>query len=537
MIERLHLSPRHCEEIEALLHKHLPDVEVWAYGSRVNVRSHDGSDLDLVLRGPKLAEIDTSRIADFIEALQDSTIPFLVEARDWARLPESFHHEVEREHVVMVEREDRDVGRGWRKATLGELGEVNRGRSRHRPRNAQYLYGGPYPFVQTGDIKASGGRVTTHSQTYSEAGLAQSRLWPANTMVITIAANIAETAVLTYPACFPDSVIGFIADESKCDVRFVEYMFRFLKSKLQHENVGTGSVQDNINLQTFDQLRFLLPPLSEQRAIAHILGTLDDKIELNRRMNETLEAMARALFKSWFVDFDPVRAKMAGRDTGLPQDLADLFPDRMVESELGKIPEGWEVKALDEIAVFQNGLALQKHRPQTNEERLPVVKIAQLRSGKTDSGEWATSNIRPECIIRDGDVVFSWSGSLMVTVWCSGRAALNQHLFKVTSTRFPKWFFLNNVRSHLADFQTIAAGKATTMGHIKRHHLSDAVCIVPDSRLLAAADGPLSTIFERSLSANIQSRTLAALRDALLPRLVSGELRVRDAASSPGGVE
>ena len=270
-------------------------------------------------------------------------------------------------------------------------------------------------------------------------------------------------------------------------------------------------------------------PLPEQRAIAHILATLDDKIELNRRMNETLEAMARALFKSWFVDFDPVRAKMEGRDTGLPQHIADLSPDRLVESELGEIPEGWEVSPLDEIAVFQNGLALQKYRPQVNEKRMPVVKIAQLRSGKTDSGEWATSNIRPECIIDDGDVVFSWSGSLMVTVWCSGRAALNQHLFKVTSKRFPKWFFLHNVRSHLPDFQTIAAGKATTMGHIKRHHLSDAKCTVPDSCLLAAANGPLAAMFERSVSANIQSRTFVALRDTLLPKLISGELRVKDA--------
>ena len=220
----------------------------------------------------------------------------------------------------------------WLEVRLADLGEVNRGRSRHRPRNANRLYGGPYPFIQTGDIKASGGRITSHSQTYSEAGLVQSRLWPTNTMAITIAANIAETAILSYPACFPDSVIGFVADESKCDVRFVEYLFRRLKDKIQHENVGTGSVQDNINLQTIDQLRLLVPPLAEQRAIAHVLGTLDDKIELNRRMNETLEEMARALFKSWFVDFDPVRAKMEGRWRrgeslpGLPADLYDLFP-------------------------------------------------------------------------------------------------------------------------------------------------------------------------------------------------------------------
>ena len=293
--------------------------------------------------------------------------------------------------------------------------------------------------------------------------------------------------------------------------------------------INVGAVFDSLKCADIPGFRLLIPFLPEQRAIAHILGTLDDKIELNRRMNETLEAMARALFKSWFVDFDPVRAKMAGRDTGLPKHLADLFPDRLVESEVGEIPEGWEVMALDTIADFRNGLALQRYRPQTRYERLPVVKIAQLRSGKTDSGEWATSDICPEFIIDDGDVVFSWSGSLMVMVWCSGRAALNQHLFKVTSTRFPKWSFLHNVRSHLANFQTIAAGKATTMGHIKRHHLSDAMCTVPDSRLLAAADGPPSAIFERSLSANIQSRTLASLRDTLLPKLISGEIRLRDA--------
>ena len=254
------------------------------------------------------------------------------------------------------------MGGEWREVKLGELGEVDRGRSRHRPRNAPELYGGPYPFVQTGDIKTSGGRITSHTQTYNEVGLAQSRLWPANTMVITIAANIAETAILTYPACFPDSVVGFVSNESKCDVRFIEYQFRVLRSKLQHENVGTGSVQDNINLRILDELRFPLPPLPEQRAIAHILGTLDDKIELNRRMNETLEEMARALFKSWFVDFDPVRAKTEGRWRpgeslrGLPAEHYDLFPDRLVPSELGDIPEGWGVGVLaNEVQILSGG--------------------------------------------------------------------------------------------------------------------------------------------------------------------------------------
>ncbi|MBT7743365.1 MAG: restriction endonuclease subunit S, partial [Opitutae bacterium] len=178
----------------------------------------------------------------------------------------------------------------WGTVPFNDLGEVNRGRSRHRPRYAEHLYGGPYPFIQTGDIRESGGRITSHSQTYSEEGLKQSRLWPAGTMCITIAANIAETAILSYPACFPDSVVGFIADDEKCHVRFVEYTFRHIKRLIQAE--ASGSVQDNINLGTLSRLEIPLPPLPEQKAIAHVLGSLDDKIELNRRMNETLEGMA-----------------------------------------------------------------------------------------------------------------------------------------------------------------------------------------------------------------------------------------------------
>ena len=226
------------------------------------------------------------------------------------------------------------------------------------------------------------------------------------------------------------------------------------------------------------------PTISEQRAIAGVLRPLDDRIELNQRMNETLEAMARALFKSWFVDFDPVRAKMEERDPGLPPDIADLFPDRFVESELGEIPEGWNVLPLDEIAVFRNGLALQRFRPADNEEWLPVLKIAQLRRGSTDGVERARASIAPEFVVDDGDIVFSWSGSLELRIWTGGRAALNQHLFKVSSGSYPEWFVFRCVESHLRAFRAIAAGKATTMGHIKREHLREARCVCAEPRFI-----------------------------------------------------
>ena len=550
MVEGLHLSSRHREEIVALLHKHLPGVEVWAYGSRVNGQSHEGSDLDLVLRGAQLAETDTSRLADFIETLQDSTIPFLVEARDWARLPKSFHSEIEREHVVLVAASGeafagRNAAAGktiasspttswlyhptfpqhWKPRPLHSFAEWVNGLAF---RKIQFSSTGK-PIIKIAEIKGGiSGQTKFTNQTFDDSV----RLQPGDLLFSW--SGQPETSIDAFwwrgPEGWLNQHVFRVTPTNGIDTTFFYYLLRYLNPNFigiarNKQTTGLG----HVTKRDLKNIEAASPSLPEQRAIAHILGTLDDKIELNRRMNETLEAMARALFKSWFVDFDPLRAKMEGRVSGLPQHLADLFPDRLVDSELGEIPEGWEVLPLDEIAAFQNGLALQKYRPQVNEERLPVVKIAQLRSGKTDSGEWATSNIRPKFIIDDGDVVFSWSGSLMVTVWCSGRAALNQHLFKVTSTQFPKWFFLHNVRSHLADFQTIAAGKATTMGHIKRHHLRDAMCTVPDRRLLAAADGPLAAMFKRSVSANIQFHTFAALRDTLLPKLISGELEVKDA--------
>ena len=325
----------------------------------------------------------------------------------------------------------------------------------------------------------------------------------------------------------------FIIVRGRSEVTDTEYAFYATRSDLVRgyaisQMTGTSGRQ-RVPADSLAHLDVAVPPLSEQRAIAHILGTLDDNIELNRRMNETLGAMAGALFKSWFVDFDPVRAKVEGQDTGLPQDIADLFPDRFVDSEIGELPEGWVVVPLDEIGRFQNGLALQKFRPAPNEERLPVVKIAQLRVGEANSGEWASTAIKPECIIGDGDVLFSWSGSLLVKTWCGGRAALNQHLFKVTSESYPKWFYLHSLLSHLPAFRGIAQDKATTMGHIRRHHLTEALCVAPPDGVIARLSDPFSCLLERQVANELSRRTHVALRDTLLPKLVSGEIRVPDA--------
>lgn len=345
-------------------------------------------------------------------------------------------------------------------------------------------------------------------------------------------------------------------DESVVLPRYAYYALQemYLSGRAAlYENHSTGI--SNFQFEYFlDHELVYLPDISEQRAIVHILGSLDDKIELYCRMNKTLEAMARAFFKSWFVDYDPVidnalkvgkpipdellekaerrremldRAQLEGRSAGLPDHLAQLFPDEFEDSELGWIPKGWKLRGLDEIANYQNGLVLQKYPPE-GKDSLPVIKIAQLRRGNMKGADHVCSNIPNEYVVEDGDVLFAWSGSLMVDIWCGGRGALNQHIFKVTSTQYPKWFYYYWLKHYLPIFQGIAADKATTMGHIQRHHLSEVKVIVPPPVLLEQMNRFLSPILDKIVYNRIEVRTLASIRDVLLPKLISGELRVKD---------
>ena len=359
MVEGLHLLPRHRKEIVALLHKHIPGVEVWAYGSRVNGRSHDGSDLDLVLRGPQLAEIDASQLAEITEVLREATVPFLIEARDWARLPKSFHREIEREHVVLVagsgEAVREEFGIGGERIYC-RLEDCMAAIIDYRGKTPRKTSSG-IPLITAKVVK--GGRIKTPTEfiAIEDYDFWMRRGIPRlGDVLITTEAPLGEVAQLCQQrVALAQRLILLRGKSEVLDNRFLKFLMQSAPVQHQLHARATGTTVLGIKQKELRQIGLALPPLPEQRAIAHILGTLDDKIELNRRMNETLEAMARALFKSWFVDFDPVRAKMAGRNTGLPQDLADLFPARLVESELGEIPEGWEVKVLAECTDLTMG--------------------------------------------------------------------------------------------------------------------------------------------------------------------------------------
>ena len=267
------------------------------------------------------------------------------------------------------------------------------------------------------------------------------------------------------------------------------------------------------------QYPVFLPSLDEQKRIAGVLGAFDDKIELLQKQNTTLENMAKALFKSWFVDFDVVHAKQQGQPKAavmqqyhLTEELYNLFPSSFEPSALGPIPTGWQVKPLSQIATFLNGLALQKYPANDNINYLPVIKIAELRNGLSTSSDSASCDIPAEYIVYNGDILFSWSGSLMVKIWPGKKGALNQHLFKVSSLEYPKWFYYMWIKYHLPFFQEIAADKATTMGHIQRKHLDQALVCIPKN--LNIYTRYFASLIDKQILNNKQIQTLTEMRDA-----------------------
>jgi len=256
---------------------------------------------------------------------------------------------------------------------------------------------------------------------------------------------------------------------------------------------STGSVVSHLNMKDIREFEVQLPPLPEQKAIANILSSLDDKIDLLHRQNKTLEAMAETLFRQWFIE---------------------------------EASEDWEEVALSQIANFLNGLAYQKHPPKNAIDKLPVLKIKELSNGISESSDWATSEVKPEYIIENGDVIFAWSASLMVKVWNGEKCILNQHLFKVTSTEYPKWFYLMWCKHHLDEFISISSSHATTMGHIKRSDLDAAMVLVPSDDELKIMSEKMTPILNKQIGIAKQIKTLEKLRDNLLPKLMSGEVRV-----------
>ena len=542
MTDRLDLPRRYRNQLEALLREHLPDVEVWAYGSRVNGRSHEGSDLDLVLRSPTLEPLGEG-FFDLLEAIEKSNIPILIQAHDWARLPKSFHQEIEREHVVLVEREEWNSvdTKEWLEVTLGDCAMIN---------DATYSPKEAWPFINyldTGNITMN--RVSKVQ--YLVAGRdkipsrARRKVTPSAILYSMVRPNQRHFGLMkSIPENFLAST-GFAVLRGRDSLADTEFLYWYLAQ--QHVVEYLHSIAENstsaypsIRTSDLEQLILKLPPLPEQRAIAHILGTLDDKIELNRRMNETLEEMARALFKSWFVNFDPARAKMEGRWRrgeslpGLPAEHYDLFPDRLVASELGEIPKGWEVKALDELT----------RKPQygyTESAKDAPIGPKFVRITDINKKAWIEWELVPHCEITEEDFgkYRLYKNDILIARMADPghgcmieedqQAVFASYLirFRPLQKRYAR-FLQYWLRSDAYWELVQERGAGTTRLSLNAKVLSVFPLVVPTNPLLDQFGDQMSSLRSRVVSNTKESYALAAQRDALLPKLVSGELNVDD---------
>ena len=311
------------------------------------------------------------------------------------------------------------------------------------------------------------------------------------------------------------------------DLRFLFYLL----GSLELRRTAIGSAQPLMTQGGLKALRTPVPPLAEQKAIAAVLGALDDKIELNRRMNATLEAMARALFQSWFVDFDPVRAKLDGRKPdGLDKPTAALFPAAFQESPIGPIPKGWATLPLYDLATYVNGAAYTAFQPNGEGRGLPIIKIAELKAGVTDQTKYSDVQMPEKYRLRTGDILFSWSGnpdtSIDTFVWSHGAAWLNQHIFRVDPHHDEERSFVLATLKYLRPvFAEIARNKQTTgLGHVTAGDMQRLLIVKPDAPVLSAWDHQADPLFGAIFRNTMEAQTLAAIRDTFLPKLLSGEL-------------
>ena len=401
----------------------------------------------------------------------------------------------------------------WKAAKLDGLGFVGRGKSRHRPRNAAFLYGGPYPFFQTGDIKAASFYLTGYLQTYSEEGLAQSKLWKPGTLCITIAANIAESAILGIEGCFPDSVVGFVADPDKVDVRFIKYCMDTLK--LQMQSVSHGTTQDNLSLDKLLTFDFRVPPLPVQRRIAGVLSAYDELIENNQRRIQILETIARALYREWFVEF-----RFPGHER-LPR----------VASRFGDIPKGWEIKKVGDIAenIRRNVPKgdLDVPRPYVGLEHIPRRSLA------LDAWEMTTELGSNKLEFKKGEVIFGKIRPYFHKVSVSPFDGVCSADTIVIRARRPEdyAFMVACVSSDAFVAHASATANGSKMPRANWDVLEKYEVVIPQGKVIRHFSALLVGILAQEQMLMFQIHNLRRTRDLLLPRLISGQMVLADTAA------
>ena len=520
------VRPADLDTVRCILREQVPDLEVHAFGSRVAWNARETSDLDLALMTAEPLGID--RTARLRAAFTDSDLPFRVDIVDWATASESFRQRILENHVALCA--DRAE---WPIRRFEELLD-------EPVRNGIYKtkehHGHGVKIVNMGEIFA---HPRLHAVPMRRVALSESEierfaikkgdlLFARRSLVAEGAGKCCVVLDVDEPTAFESSIIRARPAATQSDPLYLYYFFCSPSGLHCLDTIRRQVAVAGITGRDLSELEVPAPPLPEQRAIAHILGTLDDKIELNRRMNATLEAMMRALFKSWFVDFGPVWAKMEGRETGLPKDTADLFPDRLVESELGGIPEGWTVGTLGDIATSpRKGID-----PKTVDESTPYLGLEHIPRRCVALADWGTAGsvASNKSSFEKGDILF---GKLRPYFHKVGIAPVNGICstdILVLKPRTPRWSMFVLACTSSAEFVNYTSQTAigTKMPRTSWQIMSGYELCQPTDVLAREFQQVVTPMVERIVSNVLESRLLGVLREALLSKLVSGELRVNE---------
>jgi type I restriction enzyme S subunit len=427
---------------------------------------------------------------------------------------------------------DRSAPSGWRWTALSDVARLETGHTPSR-KHPEY-WDGDVPWIGIKDATENHGRVIDDTyQHTNELGIANSsaRILPTHTVCLSRTASVGYVVVMGRPMATSQDFVNWVCSES-LDYRYLKYVL--LAEQEAFLRFASGTTHQTIYFPEVKAFHVCLPSIREQRAIAHILGTLDDKIELNRQVNETMEAIARALFKSWFVDFDPVRAKAEGRNTCLPKHIADLFPDSFEDSELGEIPKGWHVGTLGSVAEHPR----RGFQPSEIDASTPYIALEHMPRRSIALSEWGTADglESNKFKFKEGEILFGKLRPYFHKVGVAPVDGVCSTDIVVIAPRAEKWFgfVLGHVSGAAFVEHTNAASTGTKMPRTNWADMARYSVVLPPDQIAKTFTEQIRLTVFRIIDSIHQSKTLAALRDTLLPKLISGELRVKQAKKIVG---
>lgn len=526
------MSPEHLKVVEEILHKNLPSgVAVWVFGSRVSWTTSDSSDLDLALEG----DIDNDTILALEMAFEESSLPYTVDIIDLDQVSDNFRRIVDAQKVIFPIIKDRsNTENNWHMASLKEVVDLRISGVDKKTKNGEQ----PVRLCNYTDVYNNSfinADIDFMTATATEHEIFKCLLSDGDVIITKDSEKYNDIGV---PALvrgdIPNLVCGYhlaiLRPTSKIDGAYLYYALNTDKARYQFQSYTNGITRFGLRKADIGLVEIPLPSLDEQRSIAHILRTLDEKIDLNRRMSQTLEEIARALFKSWFVDFDPVRAKMDGlwlpgeHFLGAPDNLYDLFPNSLVDSELGEIPKGWEVKELGEIAEQHRFSA----KPIEIEPNTPYIALEHMPKHHIALSDWKTSEnlASNKYRFKRGDILFGKLRPYFHKVGVAPLAGVCSTDIVVISPLSQDWFGLILCHVSSSEFidYTESVSIGTKMPRTNWTDMSRYKITFPRRELSKVFTELIQLYVDKIILTTHNSHTLTTMRDALLPMLISGEL-------------